>query len=54
MTIRPCRHTAQKTDAYKVFKGMLRDGNPPGDWAALHKAAPERAAVERLDDASLQ
>ncbi|RUM07431.1 type II toxin-antitoxin system YhaV family toxin [Rhizobium chutanense] len=38
-----------KTDAYKVFKGMLDDGNPPDDWAALHKAASERPAVERLD-----
>lgn len=38
-----------KTDAYKVFKGMLDDGNPPDDWAALQKAASESAAVERLD-----
>jgi toxin YhaV len=28
-----------KTDAYKVFKGMLDNGNPPDDWASLHKAA---------------
>lgn len=24
-----------RTDAYRVFKGMLDDGNPPGDWKAL-------------------
>jgi toxin YhaV len=41
-----------KTDAYKIFKGMLDDGNPPDDWAALHKAASEAKAVERLDTAS--
>ncbi|MDN3711431.1 type II toxin-antitoxin system YhaV family toxin [Paracoccus cavernae] len=41
-----------KTDAYTVFKGMLNDGNPPDDWAALHKAASEVEAVERLDTAS--
>lgn len=41
-----------KTDAYKVFRGMLDDGSPPSDWAALHKAASNSDAVERLDDAS--
>lgn len=41
-----------KTDAYKVFKGMLDDGNPPDDWTSLRKAASERAAVERLIGAS--
>ncbi|WP_266064320.1 type II toxin-antitoxin system YhaV family toxin [Brucella intermedia] len=41
-----------KTDAYKVFKGMLDDGNPPDDWAALHKAASEQAAVNRLGSSS--
>lgn len=41
-----------KTDAYTVFKGMLNDGNPPDDWAALHKAASEAKAIERLDTAS--
>ena len=40
-----------KTDAYKVFKGMLDDGNPPDDWAALHNAASEARVVERLDTA---
>lgn len=24
-----------RTDVYRVFKGMLEDGNPPGDWKAL-------------------
>lgn len=41
-----------KSDAYKVFKGMLEDGNPPDDWTALHKAASAPTAVERLDSAS--
>jgi toxin YhaV len=38
-----------KTDACNVFKGMLDDGNPPDDWAALHKASSEVRALERLD-----
>jgi toxin YhaV len=41
-----------KTDAYKVFKGMLDDGNPPDDWADLYKAASAPAVVERMDSAS--
>lgn len=41
-----------KTDAYKVFKGMLEDGNPPDDWGALRKAASDQAAVNRLEKAS--
>lgn len=41
-----------KTDAYKVFKGMLEDGNPPDDWAALRKAASGQATVDRLEKAS--
>lgn len=41
-----------KTDAYKVFKGMLEDGNPPDDWAALCKVASDQAAVGRLAKAS--
>ena len=41
-----------KTDAYKVFKGMLDDENPPDDWAALHKQATDRKAVARLEKAS--
>lgn len=35
-----------KTDAYRVFKGMLEDGNPPDDWASLHKAAAGLPAVD--------
>lgn len=46
------RTSGAKTDAYKVFKGMLEDGNPPDDWAALRKAASDAKAVERLDTAS--
>lgn len=41
-----------KTDAYKVFKGMLEDGNPPDSWTALHKAASGEDAAERLATAS--
>ena len=41
-----------KTDAYKVFKGMLEDGNPPDDWVALRKAASDQVAVDRLKKAS--
>ncbi len=41
-----------KTDAYKVFKGMLEDGAPPDDWAELCKAASDPAAVDRLEKAS--
>ncbi|QEI06918.1 type II toxin-antitoxin system YhaV family toxin [Pigmentiphaga aceris] len=41
-----------QTDAYKVFKGMLDDGNPPDDWATLHKVASGAGAVSRLDLAS--
>jgi toxin YhaV len=41
-----------KTDAYKVFKGMLDEGNPPDDWYALHQQACGPKAVERLVKAS--
>jgi len=40
-----------KSDTYKVFKGMLEDGNPPDDWAALRKVASDPAAVDRLEKA---
>ena len=30
-----------RTDAYRVFKGMLEDGNPPGDWKALLASVQE-------------
>ena len=37
-----------KTDAYRVFKGMLDRDNPPDDWQALHAAATAESAVARL------
>ncbi|MET7245145.1 type II toxin-antitoxin system YhaV family toxin [Methylobacterium sp. EM32] len=40
-----------KTDAYRVFKGMLDKGNPPDDWPALLEAASAEAAVARLKTA---
>jgi toxin YhaV len=43
------RAYSSKTDAYKVFAGMLDDGNPPDDWDGLLKAA--RKEQERLDKA---
>lgn len=48
------RTDGAKTDVYKVFKGMLDDGNPPDDWAALHKAASNADAVERLEKSRLR
>ena len=42
------RTYGSKTDAYKVFKGMLDSGNPPDDWDALHKQASDPKAVARL------
>lgn len=33
-----------RTDAYRVFKGMLEDGNPPGDWKTL------LADVQKISD----
>ena len=43
------RNYGSKTDAYKVFKGMLDDGNPPDDWDTLHKEASAPKAVDRLE-----
>lgn len=40
-----------KTDAYRVFKGMLDKGNPPDDWPSLLEAASAEAAVARLKKA---
>ncbi|KPF41103.1 type II toxin-antitoxin system YhaV family toxin [Rhizobium sp. AAP43] len=37
-----------RTDAYRVFAGMLDDGNPPDDWPMLLKAASDPKALERL------
>ncbi|ANA15320.1 hypothetical protein APT_10056 (plasmid) [Acetobacter pasteurianus NBRC 101655] len=41
-----------KTDAYKVFQGMLEGGNPPDGWTELSKEASDQAAVDRLEIAS--
>lgn len=35
------RAYGSKTDAYKVFSRLLKDGNPPTEWAALLKGAKE-------------
>jgi toxin YhaV len=40
-----------KTDAYRVFKGMLDKGNPPDDWKELLKAASAKPVVKRLEGA---
>jgi toxin YhaV len=37
-----------RTDAYRVFKGMLEDGNPPGDWKAL-LASVQKTGGEFVD-----
>jgi toxin YhaV len=48
------RTYGSKTDAYAVFKGMLDNGNPPDDWAALLKAASANMAhhdaLQRMAD----
>lgn len=46
------RSYGAKTDAYRVFKTMLEDGNPPDDWSALLTAASGTAAVVRLGKAA--
>ena len=38
-----------KTDAYRVFKGMLDKGNPPDDWKALLATASAGTVVKRLE-----
>lgn len=40
-----------KTDAYRVFKGMLDKGQPPDDWKTLLAAARTDDAVRRLGEA---
>lgn len=40
-----------KTDAYRVFKGMLDKGSPPDDWKALFAAASAKETVKRLKKA---
>ena len=37
-----------KTDAYRVFKGMLEKGNPPDDWKALLAESSAKPVIERL------
>ncbi|WP_075215378.1 type II toxin-antitoxin system YhaV family toxin [Mongoliimonas terrestris] len=46
------RTYGSRTDAYRVFKGMLNAGDPPDDWAALHKQASAPQAIARLEQAS--
>ncbi|MBN8934188.1 MAG: type II toxin-antitoxin system YhaV family toxin [Rhizobium pusense] len=43
------RTSGSGTDAYKVFKGMLDNGNPPDDWDALHKEASDPKTAARLE-----
>ncbi|TXN23255.1 type II toxin-antitoxin system YhaV family toxin [Methylobacterium sp. WL19] len=47
-TLRPY---GSKTDAYRVFKGMLDKGNPPDDWKSLLAAASAEPAGTRLEKA---
>jgi toxin YhaV len=42
------RTYGSRSDAYRVFAGMLEDGNPPDDWDALLKAAGEAGPMARL------
>lgn len=46
------RTYGSKTDAYKVFRSMLDDGNPPDDWDKLYKAASSKSTIQRLDKAA--
>ncbi len=45
------RAYGRKTDAYAVFARMLKNGNPPDDWAALlaEAKAETRADLKELD-----
>jgi toxin YhaV len=49
------RTRGSKTDAYRVFRGMLDGGNPPDDWPALKAACGTKdglgQAVARAGDA---
>ncbi len=40
-----------KTDACRVFKGMLDKGNPPDDWKDLLAAASQEPVVARREGA---
>ncbi|MBR0560513.1 type II toxin-antitoxin system YhaV family toxin [Neokomagataea anthophila] len=41
-----------KNDAYRVFKGMLDNGQPPNDWEELYRAVSQKTVAERLTAAS--
>ena len=41
------RTYGSRTDAYAVFRDMVADGNPPGNWAELRAAAEHKNVVER-------
>ena len=45
------RAYGSKTDAYAVFRKMLENGNPPGSWADLMRAATTKEALARLGNA---
>jgi toxin YhaV len=45
------RAYGRATDAYAVFRRMLKHGNPPDDWNALLAAATTEAAKQRLQRA---
>lgn len=44
------RAYGSKTDAYKVFAGMLKEGNPPDDWEILLNAAKEATTMVSIPD----
>jgi len=39
-----------KSDAYAVFSAMLKDGNPPDNWAALLASCKDPEIVKRAED----
>lgn len=39
-----------KSDAYAVFSAMLKDGNPPDNWAALLAACKDPEIVKRTEE----
>jgi len=45
------RTYGSKTDAYRVFAGMLDHGSPPDDWQNLAEAASSEAAKARFERA---
>jgi toxin YhaV len=42
------RTRGSKSDAYVVFRKMLKKGNPPDNWDALHSAACDADSIKRL------